>query len=348
MADLDTTSRTSAEPSAARASYPQPRALTGIQPSGGLHIGNYLGAVKNWVRMSETHDMLTCIVDYHALTSLSVPTELDARTFEMAVAVLSAGLEPDRATLFVQSQVPEVAELTWIYLTMTPLGDLERMTQYKDKAARQQSVLSGLLTYPVLQAADILIYKATAVPVGEDQIQHIELTREIARRFNQTFGATFPEPNAIVPELGGRIRGLDGKAKMSKSVGNTIELLEPPEDAWGKLRTAMTDPARLRRSDPGDPHQCNVYNLHRNFSRDVLSDTVEVECARAGIGCTDCKAWLFESMERDLAPIRERAAELNANPEEVREILAAGAARARRIARETLDEVRDKVGFYRP
>ncbi|MDZ7705840.1 MAG: tryptophan--tRNA ligase [Trueperaceae bacterium] len=348
MADIDTTPRPAADPSVGRANQPKTRALTGIQPSGGLHIGNYLGAVKNWVRMSHTHDMLTCIVDYHALTGPVDPAQLQQRTFEMAVAVLSAGLEPDRATLFVQSQVPEVTELTWIYLTMTPLGDLERMTQYKDKAARQQSILSGLLTYPVLQAADILIYKAAAVPVGEDQIQHIELTREIARRFNQTFGDTFPEPKAVVPELGGRIRGLDGKAKMSKSIGNTIELLEAPDSAWNKLRTAMTDPARLRRSDPGDPHQCNIYNLHRNFSGPDLSETVEVECARAGIGCTDCKAWLFESMERELAPIRERAAELNAKPAEVHEILAAGAARARQIARTTLDEVRDKIGFYRP
>lgn len=334
------------------ASEPSPetkaRALTGIQPSGELHIGNYLGAVKSWIDMASSHEMLTCIVDYHALTSPLDPKELAQKSFDMALSILAAGLDPEKAVLFVQSQVPEVSELTWIYLTMTPLGDLERMTQYKDKASRQQSVLAGLLTYPVLQAADILIYKASEVPVGEDQIQHIELTREIARRFNQTFGHTFPEPKAIVPELGGRIRGLDGKAKMSKSLGNTIGLLEAPEDAWGKLRTAMTDPARLRRSDPGDPHKCNIYNLHKNFSPEHTVKMVETECQQAGIGCTDCKTFLFEQMDKQLAPMRERAETLKAKPERVKEVLAQGADYARGLAKQTMSEVHDKVGFYKP
>ena len=328
-------------------SPPKTRALTGIQPSGELHIGNYLGAVRNWVRMTETHDMFTCIVDYHALTSPVDPATLADKTHKMAVAILAAGLEPERATLFVQSGVPEVAELTWFYLTLTPLGELERMTQFKDKAARQESILSGLLTYPVLQAADILIYKAEAVPVGEDQVQHVELTREVARKFNLAFGDTFPEPKAVVPKEGGRIKGLDGRAKMSKSLGNTIGLLEPPAEAWGKLRTAVTDRARLRRSDPGDPQVCNIYHLHRNFSSESMVRMVEKECSSAGIGCTDCKGFLFGSMQRHFEPIRERAADYGAKPERVREILAEGAARARGVARETMAEVRDKIGFYK-
>jgi len=248
------------------------RALTGIQPSGELHLGNYLGAVRNWVTMCHSHEMFTCIVDYHALTSPLEPERLAGQTFEMALAILAAGFDPQEGTLFVQSQIPEVAELTWIFVTLTPMGELERMTQFKDKASRQTSVLAGLFIYPVLQAADILIYQAQAVPVGEDQVQHVELTREIARKFNLAFGETFPEPEAVVPALGGRIRGLDGKAKMSKSLGNTISLLEPPTQAWEKLRTAVTDPARLRRSDPGDPSKCNIFTCIRTLAPRPLPD----------------------------------------------------------------------------
>ncbi len=324
------------------------RALTGIQPSGELHIGNYLGAVRNWIRLAQRQEMFTSIVDYHALTSPLDSEELAQKTFDMAVAILAAGLDPEKATLFVQSQIPEVTELTWIYLTLTPIGELERMTQFKDKASRQQSILSGLLTYPVLQAADILIFKAEEVPVGEDQVQHVELTREVARKFNLAYGQTFPEPKAIVPEVGGRIKGLDGKTKMSKSLGNTIGLLEPPQEAWDKLRVAKTDPARLRRSDPGDPHSCNIFNLHRNFSPKTTVDMVEVECARAGIGCVDCKKFLFEHMESEFRPIRERAADYQAKPQQVKEILASGAEKARKVARQTMTEVHEKVGFYKP
>ncbi len=328
----------------------RPRVLSGIQPSGELHLGNYLGAVRNYIKMSETHDTLICIVDYHAMTNPAEfdPARQERLTWDMALTLLAAGLDPEKATLFVQSQVPEVTELMWIFLTITPVGELERMTQFKDKAARQKSVLSGLFTYPVLQAADILIYKAGEVPVGEDQVQHIELTREIARKFNQTFGETFPEPKAVLPEDARRILGLDGKAKMSKSLGNTIGLLEPPEQAWEKLRTAATDPARIRRTDPGNPFVCNIYTLHKNFSPPGMVEVVEKECMTAGYGCIDCKRFLFDYMERDLTPIRERAEALRANPKQVREILAAGAARARKLAQETMAEVREKVGFYRP
>ena len=324
------------------------RALTGIQPSGELHLGNYLGAVRNWVTMCRSHEMFTCIVDYHALTSPLEPERLAGQTFEMALAILAAGFDPHEGTLFVQSQIPEVTELTWIFVTLTPMGELERMTQFKDKASRQTSVLAGLFIYPVLQAADILIYRAQAVPVGEDQVQHVELTREIARKFNLAFGGTFPEPEAVVPALGGRIRGLDGKAKMSKSLGNTISLLEPPTQAWEKLRTAVTDPARLRRSDPGDPSKCNIFTLHQNFSPQATTKMIDIECRRAGIGCVDCKKVLFTHLDAELAPMRERAAKLRAQPEQVREILEHGAQHARQVARATMAEVREKVGFYRP
>ena len=235
-----------------KAPSPLKRALTGIQPSGELHIGNYLGAVRNWVRMTHTHDMFTCIVDYHALTSPVDPATLAEKTHRMAVAILAAGLEPERATLFVQSQVPEVAELTWFYLTLTPLGELERMTQFKDKAARQESILSGLLTYPVLQAADILIYKAEAVPVGEDQVQHVELTREVARKFNLAFGDTFPEPKAVVPKEGGRIKGLGRAGQDVEKFGQHHRAFGTPRRGLGQAahrrdRQGQTAPERPRR-----------------------------------------------------------------------------------------------------
>src|SRR3954462_1398638 len=252
------------------------RIFSGIQPSGSLHIGNYLGAVKNWVELQHKYESLFCVVDYHAITLPYEPAQLRARTADMAQSLLAAGLDPTKCTLFVQSMVPEHTELAWIFNTLTPLGDLERQTQFKDKASREESVPAGLLNYPVLQAADILLYRAELVPVGEDQIQHLELSREIARKWNARFGADFfPEPKPLLTPSR-RIMGLDGQAKMSKSLGNTIDLLEEPEKIWEKLRPAMTDPARKRREDPGTPEVCNIYNLHRAFSPPDLVETVAV------------------------------------------------------------------------
>ncbi len=245
-----------------------PRIFSGIQPSGELHIGNWLGAVQNWVRLQESYDCLFSVVDLHAITASYQPDELGRRTWEMAAGLLSAGIDPDRATVFVQSHVPEHTELQWLLSTVTPLGGLERMTQFKDKSTRVESIPAGLLTYPVLMAADILLYRADLVPVGEDQIQHLELTREICRKWNGEFGRGedfFPEPQPLLTEAK-RILGLDGQAKMSKSLGNTIGLLDPPEEVWNKLRPAKTDPARVRREDPGTPEICNIYSLHRYFS----------------------------------------------------------------------------------
>ena len=324
-----------------------PRIFSGIQPSGELHIGNWLGAVQNWVRLQHTYDCLICVVDQHAITGKYEAGSLSRRTWEMAVGLLAAGIDPERATLFVQSHVPEHVELMWLFNTVTPIGELERMTQFKDKSSRYESVPAGLLNYPVLMAADILLYRADLVPVGEDQVQHLELTREICRKWNQEFagGAQFfPEPQPLLSEAK-RIIGLDGQAKMSKSLGNTIGLLDSPEEIWNKLRPAKTDPARLRRQDPGNPDVCNIYSLHKYFSPPETVTLVADNCRSAGWGCIDCKKVLAENVTAALAPIRERAAELTAHPDRVVELRGAGAEKARRLAGETMREVRDRMGF---
>jgi tryptophanyl-tRNA synthetase len=245
------------------------RIFSGIQPSGELHIGNYLGAVKNWVALQDEAEAFFCVVNYHAITVAYVPDELRRRTYEMSVGLLAAGIDPAKCSLFVQSQVPEHAELAWIFNTVTPLGELERQTQFKEKSARQEQIMAGLLNYPVLQAADILLYRADTVPVGEDQIQHLELSRVVARNWNARFSPDapyFPEPKPrLTPTR--RIVGLDGQAKMSKSMGNTIGLLEEPAAMWDKLRPAVTDPARQRKTDAGNPEQCaTIFQLHKAFS----------------------------------------------------------------------------------
>jgi tryptophanyl-tRNA synthetase len=322
-----------------------PRIFSGIQPSGELHIGNYLGAVKNWVQLQYEMESFICIVDYHAIT---VPYEADAlrrRTSEMGLSLFAAGLDPAVATVFVQSRVPEHTELAWIFNTITPLGELERQTQFKDKASRQESVTAGILNYPVLQAADILLYHADTVPVGEDQVQHLELSREIARRWNARFAeGYFPDPQArLTPTR--RIMGLDGQAKMSKSMGNTIGLLEPPAAIWEKLRPAVTDPKRVRRTDPGEPEVCNIYHLHKAFSPPPAVDHVATQCRGAGWGCIDCKKVLAESMEQELTPIRARAAELGTRPHWVDDALRSGAERAQQVARRTMAAVKEHMGL---
>jgi tryptophanyl-tRNA synthetase len=338
------------------------RIFSGIQPSGEPHIGNYLGALKNWVALQHEFDSIFSIVDYHAITLPQDPEQLRQRRREMAIAILAAGIDPERTTLMVQSEVPEHTELAWIFNTVTPFGELERQTQFKEKAARQESVLAGIFTYPVLQAADILLYRADLVPVGEDQVQHLELSRVIARRWNAQFGpptgavlddgslareAFFPEPKPLLTPTR-RIMGLDGQAKMSKSMGNTIGMLEPSESIWAKLRPAVTDPKRIRKTDPGTPEVCNIYRLHEAFSEPATVAHVAQQCRTAGWGCIDCKRVLHESMDRELTPIRRRAEEFTADPALVNDALASGAARCRTIARETMAEVRDRMGFPPP
>jgi tryptophanyl-tRNA synthetase len=321
------------------------RVFSGIQPSGELHIGNYLGAVQNWVRLQLQHECLFSIVDLHAITQAYDPAALPARTLDMATGLLAAGIDPERAIVFVQSHVREHTELNWLLTTITPLGELERQTQFKDKAQRQESVPAGLLAYPVLQAADVLLYHATLVPVGEDQLQHLELMREIARRWNSRFGAGyFPGPQAQL-STAKRVLGLDGHAKMSKSLGNTIGLLESPEAIWEKLRPAATDPARKTRKDPGNPDICNIFTIHQGFSPPETLVEVAHKCRTAGWGCLDCKRVLADNMIAALTPIRERAAELQAKPQRVRDVLRAGAAKARALAQRTIAEVRRRMGF---
>lgn len=321
------------------------RVFSGIQPSGELHVGNYLGAVRNWVELQRRYESFFCIVDYHAIIAAYEPDDLRRRARQMAVSLLAAGVDPSVCTLFVQSRVPEHTELAWIFNTVTPLGELERQTQFKDKSARQESVLAGLLNYPVLQAADIMLYRADVVPVGEDQLQHLELAREIVRRWNTKFHIDyFAEPKPLLTPTR-RIMGLDGQAKMSKSLGNTIGLLEEPADVWAKLRPAVTDPKRVRRDDPGTPEVCNIYHLHKAFSPAATVEHVAVQCRTAGWGCVDCKKVLHESMEAELAPVRARAQELNAQPAMVTEALDSGAEHAGKIAGETVREVKQIMGM---
>jgi tryptophanyl-tRNA synthetase len=324
------------------------RVFSGIQPSGELHLGNYLGAVKTWVELQSQHDCFFCVVDFHAITQPYEPSALAARTLEMAIGLMACGLDPERCTLFVQSHVPEHTELNWLLNTVAPLGELERQTQFKDKSQKQESVPAGLLNYPVLQAADILLYHATLVPVGEDQVQHLELSREISRRWNARFKAAyFAEPQPLLSRTK-RLLGLDGQAKMSKSLGNTIGLFDSPEVIWEKLRPAATDPARKTRKDPGNPDICNIFTLHQGFSSTEVQQDVAQKCRTAGWGCLDCKRVLADNMIAALAPIRERAAELRAHPDRVREMLTAGARKAKKVASQTLTDVRSAMGFMPP
>jgi len=321
------------------------RVFSGIQPSGELHLGNYLGAVKNWVRMQEEYECFFSIVDYHAITQDYEIQELAPRTLDMAIGLLAAGIDPERAVVFVQSHVSEHTELAWVFTSVTPIGELERMTQFKDKSQRQESVLAGLLNYPVLQAADVLLYKADVVPVGEDQVQHIELMREIARKWNGRYGeGFFPEPQAAITGAR-RIIGLDGQTKMSKSLGNTIGVLDDRDMIWERLRPAVTDPARVKRTDPGNPEVCNIYSLHRHFSPDATVAEVEIKCRSAGWGCLDCKRVLAGNVADVFEPIRERASDLQADRDRVIGILEDGASRARQVAWETMEEVRDRMGL---
>ncbi len=240
--------------------------FSGIQPSGALHLGNYLGAVRTWVELQQSYRCFYCIVDYHAITQSYEPAEMSLRVREMAIDLLACGIDPERATLFVQSAVPEHTELAWALSSVAPYGELGRMTQFKDKAEHQpDNINAGIFTYPILQTADILLYGATRVPVGEDQRQHLELAREIVRRWNARFGDTFAEPQPLFSTTP-KLLGLDGQTKMSKSRGNTISLREPEKAIWDKLRTAATDPARVRRTDPGNPDVCNIFTLHKFFS----------------------------------------------------------------------------------
>lgn len=393
------------------------RVLSGMRPTGRLHLGHYQGVLKNWLALQHEYSCFFFVADWHALTThYDDPSIIPASIWDMVVDWLAAGIDPDQATLFIQSQVPEHAELHLLLSMVTPLGWLERVPSFKDQQERLKErdlATYGFLGYPLLQSADILMYKAGLVPVGEDQVAHVELTREIARRFNHLFGREpdfaqkaeqakdkmgkknaklfdklrkayleqgdhealemgralleaqgniglsdrerlsgylegsgriiLPEPQALLTKAS-KMPGLDGQ-KMSKSYGNTIALRDPPAQVEKALRTMPTDPARVRRTDPGEPAKCPVYQLHQVYSSDETRAWVTEGCRSAGIGCLDCKQPVIKAVLAELKPIQERAREFEAQPERVRDLIAAGSEAARQVARKTMDEVRQAMSL---
>jgi len=320
------------------------RVFSGARPTGNQHLGNYLGAIQNYVSLQGDYSCVYCIVDVHALTTLEDTGGLQKNIYEMTLDWLASGLDPQKSIIFVQSHVPEVMQLHTLLSMVTPLSWLLRVPTFKDKVKLQpHNVNYGLVGYPVLMTADIVLYKAEVVPVGEDQLPHLELAREIARRFNNLFGNTFPEPEAKLTSFP-LILGLDGKEKMSKQVGNDIEIALSDEETTKRVMTAVTDPARRYRSDPGHPDICNIYRLQRYFNPLQLDEIAE-QCRSAKIGCVDCKMLLAREINSTLKPFREQRAALAAKPKYVTNVLADGARRAQVIARETLKEVKLKMGL---
>ncbi len=321
------------------------RILSGMRPTGSLHLGNHHGALANWINMQEEYECFFFIADWHALTSDYENTEnLTRFSHEMMIDWLSAGLSYEKCTLFVQSSVMEHAELFLLLSMITPVPWLERNPTYKDQIIQLDNKdLStfGFLGYPVLQAADIIMYKANGVPVGIDQVPHIEITREIARRFNYLYGNVFPEPDAILTQSP-KILGLD-RRKMSKSYNNAIYLSDSPEDIKGKVSTMITDPNRARRKDPGNPEICNVFEFHKLYSPDTVIEEINSQCRSAGIGCVDCKKIMTKYLTEALAPIRDRRKHYEARPEMVIEIIDSGNQKARNVARQTMKEVRSML-----
>jgi tryptophanyl-tRNA synthetase len=320
------------------------RVFSGARPTGRQHIGNYLGAIQNYVRLQQEYNCIYCIVDIHALTTLEDTCNLQSNIRELALDWLAAGIDPEKSIVFVQSHVPEVTELHTFLSMVTPLSWLLRVPTFKEKVKTQpHNVNYGLVGYPVLQTADIILYKAEAVPVGEDQLPHLELAREIVRRFNNQFGDTFPEPEAKLTNFP-LIPGLDGKEKMGKTSNNTIEISLSPQETLERVMTAITDPARRYRKDPGHPEVCNIYRLHNFFSVSEIND-ISDKCRKAEIGCVECKQLLAERINEDLGPLREKRAALAARPRYVNEVLTDGAQRASKIARETIRDVKEKMGL---
>lgn len=321
------------------------RALSGMRPTGRVHLGNYLGALDNWVGLQEDYDCFFFVANWHALTTdLDSVREVPSATVEMVADWLGAGLDPQRSTIFVQSLVPEHAELHLLFSMVTPVGWLERVPTYKEMIEQLglESPSYGFLGYPLLQAADILMYKPRWVPVGIDQVPHIELTREVARRFNHVFGGeVFPEPQAKLTEIP-KVPGTDGR-KMSKSYGNAIYLSDPEATIREKVRPMVTDPARKRRGDPGDPNVCPVFDLHKIFTPAADREWASNGCRTAAIGCLDCKDRLLRHMLPALAPIRERRQQFAEKPDVIVDLLREGSARARTVAGHTMEDVRRVV-----
>ena len=320
------------------------RVFSGVRPTGRLHIGNYLGAAKNYVALQDEYDCIYCIVDLHALTTLEETSHLQSNIHEALLDLLAAGLDPEKSIIFVQSHVPEINELFTLLGMVTPLGWLLRVPTFKEKARlHPQNINYGLVGYPVLMTSDIVLYKAEVVPVGEDQLPHLEIAREIVRRFNEHFGETFPEPQAKLTTFP-LVIGLDGKDKMSKQLDNHIELALSEEETVRRVMTAVTDPARRLRTDVGHPEICNIYRLLGYFEPPEV-DALNADCRAARVGCVDCKKALAVAVNHNLAPLRARRAELAARPEYVKEVMDDGARRAQAIARQTLAEVKQKMGL---
>jgi tryptophanyl-tRNA synthetase len=318
------------------------RVLSGMRATGRLHLGHWVGALSNWVKLQDEYDSFFFVADWHALTTDYADTRaLPENTLQMVIDWLAAGLDPAKATLFQQSRVLEHAELHLLFSMITPLGWLERVPSYKEmrEQLRERDLNTyGFLGYPLLQAADILVYRAHFVPVGDDQVPHVELTREIARRFNTTYKKVFPEPDALLTPAS-RLPGLDGR-KMSKSYGNTIELGDSPDVVRQKISTMLTDPQRKLRTDPGRPEICPVFGYHKLYSLGEVVAQVDRDCRTAQIGCVDCKGLMATHLLPVLEPIRERRRQYEARPESVREILAEGSRKAQRVARQTMLRVR--------
>jgi tryptophanyl-tRNA synthetase len=325
------------------------RVLSGIQPTGEVHLGNYIGALRHWAADQYEHDAYYCIVDLHAITLPQEPAKLRQATVELAALLLAVGIEPERATLFVQSHVPEHAELAWILNCVATFGELRRMTQFKDKAAKQKeaSVTVGLFDYPVLQAADILIYQADRVPVGEDQRQHLELTRDIAQRFNARFGETFNVPSAAIPKLGAKIMDLQTPtAKMSKSTESpqgTVKLTDPPDAIAKKVKVAVTDSGREIVYDPGEKPA--ISNLLTILSVATQTSIEDLQASFEGKGYADLKRAVTEGLVEFLAPIQDRYREFLDDPAELGRVLGVGATKAQKVAGQTMRSVYERVGF---
>ena len=320
--------------------------LSGIQPTGSLHIGNYLGALKNWATILDDYYGFFCIVDYHAITVEYDVTQMQKRIMDAATEYLACGLDPKKCSIFVQSDVRAHTELAWIFNSIIPVAELERMTQYKDKSRKNvENINAALLTYPSLMAADILLYHPDIVPVGEDQEQHVELTRMIVRKFNNRYGEYFKEPDTYHGKVL-RILGLDGQNKMSKSLNNHIALsLTAEETEKLIMQKAMTDTNRKLKTDAGNPDICNVYNYHKIFSTEYEQKEICEGCKNATIGCVQCKRMLAKNINNELAPIRENINKLSNDKDYIYDVLKEGAKNASEVAEKTLYEVREKMGL---
>ncbi len=321
------------------------RVLSGMRPTGPLHLGNYHGALANWVKIQDQYDCFFFIADWHALTSdYEKPDKISGFVKNMILDWLSVGLSPEKSTLFVQSHIKEHAELFLILSMITPVSWLERNPTYKDQIiqlSNKDLSTFGFLGYPVLQAADIIIYKANGVPVGIDQVPHVEITREIARRFNYLYGNVFPEPQAILTETP-KILGTD-RRKMSKSYDNAIYLSDTPEQIYVKVSRMITDPQRARKDDPGDPDVCNVFDFHKLYSDSSTIAEINHQCRTAAIGCVDCKKIMAKNLAEALKPVREKRSFYESHPKLVEDIIQSGDDKARKVAKQTMEEIRSKI-----